>query len=151
MWPIEADRSEADPSRVVVKNLIAILASLTVCNYIKKSYDLRFKHHTNDSKTAGTILCSRTVATCFPTSTISFIFSKSLPACLPASLCLLASCLSHCSLCLLSTSDSACYLVLTCLCCLSLGPLPAFVPVSLVSLLVFSLVFLHTLLMVSIL
>jgi hypothetical protein len=30
-------------------------------------------------------LLHRAIATCFPTSTISFIFSKSLPACLPAS------------------------------------------------------------------
>src|SRR6267154_5199702 len=97
-------------------------------------------HHTNDTETAGMILGSHAVTTCFPTSTISHIFSKSLPACL----CLLASCLSHCSLCLLSTSVSACHLFLTCLCCLSLAPLPAFVPVSLVSLLVFSLLFLYT-------
>ena len=59
------------------------------------------------------ILCSHAVGTCLSTSTISLIFSKSLPAvCLPACLHLLTSCLSHCSFGLLATSVSACPLSL---------------------------------------
>ena len=58
------------------------------CNYIKKSYDLRFEHCTNESETRSVFSRRSNIAT----STISFFFSKSPPACLPApflSACLL--------------------------------------------------------------
>ena len=121
------------------------------CNYINKSFNLRFKHHTIESKTARTILCSHTVATCFLTSTISesfislspfFLSAYSPSVCWPPAYLIAAS--GYCPPLFMPAILSSC------LCCLSLLPLPGFVPVSPASLLVFSMAE-GTLIMVSLL
>jgi len=113
---IKADHSEPDPSRTVVKTLMAILTFSTGV-YLHQEiilFALRASH--NWIWNCKHNLCSRVGATCFPTSTISFTFSKSLPACtcIP-SVYLLDSCLSPAHLQPLPTAYlclSACHLVL---------------------------------------
>jgi hypothetical protein len=59
------------------------------CNYIKRSYNLCFEHCTNESKTWSVFLC-HTVATCFLTSTISFLLFSLSPSYMSESVCSLS-------------------------------------------------------------